>query len=208
LTAGVRFHASVAELRREALLDAAQRQIERAGWTSVTMAKIADEVGVSRQTVYNELGTKHGLAEALALRELARFMQVVRDRMAEHDELLDGIHAACLGVLELAERSLLVRTIAGSLPGEQDADFLQLLTTESGEIVAGASLAAKAAIVECYPPLPLTEQELDIAVDAIVRLILSAITRPAKPPHAVADDITWLVSLVLAGAAARTPTIG
>jgi AcrR family transcriptional regulator len=204
MTADVSFRASMAEMRREALLDAAQRQIEHAGWTSVTMAKIADQVGVSRQTVYNEFGTKHRLAEALALRELTRFMDVVRDRMAAHDELVDGIHAACLGVLELAEQSLLVRTIAGSLPGEQDTDFLQLLTTESGEIVAGASMAAKAAIIECYPPVPLSEPELDIAVDAIVRLVLSAITRPAKSARAVADDIAWLVSLVLDGAAART----
>lgn len=203
MTADVSFRASVAEMRRDALLDAAQRQIERAGWTSVTMAKIADEVGVSRQTVYNELGTKHRLAEALALRELTRFMQVVRDRLAAHDVVVEGIHAACLGVLELAEQSLLVRTIVGSLPGEQDTDFLQLLTTESGEIVAGASVATKQAIVEFYPPLPLSERELDIAVDAIVRLILSAITRPAKPAREVADDITWLVSLVLDGAAAR-----
>ena len=40
------------------------------GWASVTMGRLADAVGVSRQTVYNEIGTKPGLAEAMILREL------------------------------------------------------------------------------------------------------------------------------------------
>lgn len=203
MTADVSFRASVVEMRREALLNAAQRQIEQAGWTSVTMAKIADEVGVSRQTVYNEFGNKHGLAEVLAIRELTRFMDVVRERLASHDEIVPGIHAACLGVLELAESSLLVRTIIGSLPGEQDTDFLKLLTTESGEIVAAATMAVKQAVLELYPPLPFSEDELDIAVDAVVRLILSAITRPSKSPRQVADDITWIISIALDGARAR-----
>ena len=42
-------------------------------------------LGVSRQTVYNEFGTKHGLAQQLALRELQRFLDVVNERMAGAD---------------------------------------------------------------------------------------------------------------------------
>ncbi|MFI5427330.1 TetR/AcrR family transcriptional regulator [Aeromicrobium sp. UC242_57] len=50
------------------LLDAAHGIIESDGWNTVTMARIAEVAGVSRQTVYNEFGTKHGLAEQLAMR--------------------------------------------------------------------------------------------------------------------------------------------
>ena len=67
---------------RERLLDAAQSMIEDSGWSSVTMARIAERAGVSRQTVYNEFSNKHGLAEQLAMRELARFLAVVRERMS------------------------------------------------------------------------------------------------------------------------------
>jgi AcrR family transcriptional regulator len=185
---------------RGRLLDAAQQTIEATGWATVTMARIAETVGVSRQTVYNEFGTKHGLAEQLALRELDRFLGVVREQMAGQATIVDGIRAACEGVLEMGEQSLLVRTIVGSLPDEHDTDFLKILTTESGEIVEGAIVVVKQCVVDLYPPTPLTDAELEVAVEVVVRLVLSAITRPSKPPQQAAADIAWVVGLALKGA--------
>ena len=52
---------------RERVVDAAVRLTAQIGWSQVTMARLAEEVGVSRQTVYNEVGTKPGLAEAMRL---------------------------------------------------------------------------------------------------------------------------------------------
>ena len=46
---------------RDRLCDAAVGVITSEGWARVTMARLADEVGVSRQTVYNEIGTKADL---------------------------------------------------------------------------------------------------------------------------------------------------
>ena len=43
---------------RERLLEEAAELTRAGGWQSITMAKLADRVGVSRQTVYNEIGTK------------------------------------------------------------------------------------------------------------------------------------------------------
>ncbi|MEO6604933.1 MAG: TetR family transcriptional regulator [Aeromicrobium sp.] len=187
---------------RERLLDAAQDVIEKTGWSSVKMAGIADIAGVSRQTVYNEFGTKHGLAQQLVFRELDRFLAVVRDRMAVETDIVVGLASACEGVLLMGEQSLIVRTIVGTQPDEHDTDLLQLLTTESGEVIDSAVLVVKECIHEFYPPLPFTEAELDVALEVIVRLVLSAITRPAKPPHEAAADIAWIVALVLKGAAA------
>ena len=188
---------------RERLLDAAQDVIERSGWSSVTMAGVADIDGVSRQTVYNEFGTKHGLAQPLVLRELDRFLALVRDRMAEQPDVVSGIRSACEGVLVMGEHSLIVRTIVGAQPDEHDTDLLQLLTTESGEIIDSAVLVVMHCIVEFYPPLPFTDVELDVAIESVVRLVLSAITRPSKPPREAAADIAWIVDLVLKGATGR-----
>ena len=56
------------------------------------MARLADEVGVSRQTVYNEIGTKSDLAEAVVLRELDRFLAgVVRSFDENPDDLIQAI---------------------------------------------------------------------------------------------------------------------
>ena len=197
------FRAEVQGMLRERLLDAAYEMLETSGWASVTMAKLASAVGVSRQTVHTELGTRHKLAEALALRELSRFLELVRTRMADEPELVDGIRAACRGVLELGETSVLVRTVFGSITSENDADFLAILTTESGEIVESAVAVVTQSVREFYAPLPFTDDELDVAAEAIVRLVLSAITRPSKPPREAADDIAWVIELALAGAEAR-----
>ena len=193
------YRASVQVLMRERLLDAAQDIMERRGWSAVTMSGIASAVGVSRQTVHNELGTKHAVAEALTLRELGRFLDVVRDRMGAADDIVAAVRAACEGVLEMGESNILVRTIVGSMPRGTDTDFLQLLTTESGEIVEAASAVVKQSVLETFPDVPFTETELDVAVDAVVRLILSHLTRPSKPPVDAAADIALIFELALAG---------
>jgi AcrR family transcriptional regulator len=187
---------------RERLLDAAQTAIESAGWSSVTMSGVAVASGVSRQTVYNEFGTKHGLAEQLALRELERFLALVRARMEAERHLRDGIRSACEGVLLLGEQSVLVRTIAGSAAADRDHDFLMILTTESGEIVEAAVAVVERAVTELYPPTGLAPAQLTIVVESVVRLVLSALTRPSKPPAEAAADIGWLVGLMLDGASA------
>ncbi|MEW2069953.1 TetR/AcrR family transcriptional regulator [Streptomyces sp. NPDC007346] len=55
---------------REALLDAALRALADRPWRTVRMVDVAALAGVSRQTLYNEFGTKGGLAGAL-LRQAA-----------------------------------------------------------------------------------------------------------------------------------------
>ncbi|WP_344326935.1 TetR family transcriptional regulator [Aeromicrobium halocynthiae] len=184
---------------RDRLLDAAQHLVETDGWASITMARIARLAGVSRQTVHNELGTKHALAQDLALRELGRFLDLVRERVAAEPDLVAAVRSACEGVLQLGEQSVIVRTIVTSVPGEQDGDLLAILTTESGEIVEVASVVVKEALVENFSPLPFDDAELEVAVEVVVRLVLSFITRPSKPAAQAADDIAWILRLALAG---------
>ena len=190
---------SVVPSTRDRLLDAAQHLVETDGWASITMARIARLAGVSRQTVHNELGTKHALAQDLALRELGRFLDLVRRRVAAEPDLVAAVRSACQGVLELGEQSVIVRTIVTSVPGEQDGDLLAILTTESGEIVAVASVVVKEALIDNFSPLPFDDDELEVAVEVVVRLVLSCITRPSKPAAQAADDIAWILRLALAG---------
>lgn len=195
----VNYGGATVEPVRVRLLDAAHDLIESSGWSAVTMARVGEVAGVSRQTVYNEFGTKHGLAEQLALRELDRFLGVVRERMEARSTIVDSIRSACEGVLEVANHSVLVRTIVGAAPSDQDGDFLKIMTTESGEIVEAAVMVVQQSINELYPDTPLTADELAVAVELVVRLVLSAITRPSKPPAEAAADIAWIVDLALKG---------
>jgi len=189
----------------ERLLDAAKRLIEQSGWASVTMAKLAASVGVSRQTVHTELGTKHSLAESLVLRELAEFLAFVRERLGAEADLVEGVRSACQGILEQAETNLLLRTVLGSIRSETETDgeLLKLLTIESGMIVDAAVQVVRDSIEESYAELPFSDAELGMAVEAVVRLVLSHVVRPSKDPAEAANDIAHLVRLALAGAQAN-----
>ncbi|MBT2385208.1 TetR/AcrR family transcriptional regulator, partial [Streptomyces sp. ISL-11] len=59
---------------RELLLDAAFAALGARPWIGVRMVDVAAAAGVSRQTLYNEFGSKDGLARALVRREAESFL--------------------------------------------------------------------------------------------------------------------------------------
>ncbi|MFF0749886.1 TetR/AcrR family transcriptional regulator [Streptomyces sp. NPDC004267] len=67
---------------RDALLDAALTALAHDPWSGVRMVDVAKAARVSRQTLYNEFGSKEGLARALARREADAYLQGVRRMLA------------------------------------------------------------------------------------------------------------------------------
>ncbi|MDX3456650.1 TetR/AcrR family transcriptional regulator [Streptomyces sp. ME02-8801-2C] len=59
---------------RDSLLDAAYTALARRPWSAVRMVDVAATAGVSRQTLYNEFGSKEGLARALVRREADAYL--------------------------------------------------------------------------------------------------------------------------------------
>jgi AcrR family transcriptional regulator len=53
---------------RELALDAARDVVLDRGWAAVRMGAIAKEIGISRQTLHGEFGTKDDLGNALVMR--------------------------------------------------------------------------------------------------------------------------------------------
>jgi AcrR family transcriptional regulator len=190
------FRDSVRSLLRDRLLDAAASITAAEGWGTVTMAKLADEVGVSRQTVYNELGSKPRLAEALVMRELDRFLEIVRGRMAAETELVDALRSACEGALAAAAANPLLKAILESAH-TGGSDLLPLLTTQSQGLIEGARAVVLESLEEQGFETGLDGAELRTAVDAIIRLVLSHVMQPAKSPAEAASDIAWVASHVI-----------
>lgn len=62
---------------RESLLDAAFTALADRPWAVVRMVDVAVAAGVSRQTLYNEFGSKDGLARALVRREAEAYLSGV-----------------------------------------------------------------------------------------------------------------------------------
>jgi hypothetical protein len=74
--------------------------------------------------------------------------------------------------------------------------LLPLLTTHPD----GLMDAAKAVVSQCLEPysLSLSRPELDIAVDLIVRHVLSHVMQPSAAPAETADAVTWAAAKLLA----------
>lgn len=180
---------------RERLLRQAVDFTVTNGWSSLTMAKLADLVGVSRQTVYNELGNKPALAEAMVLRELADFLGGVERAFADHpDDLVEAIRAATEGALTRAANNPLLHAVLTSYQGAE-SDLLPLLTTHS-EALLGAAGEMIRAQVASYD-VPLTPARLESLVDLVVRLVLSHVMQPSASPAETADDIAWIAGRLL-----------
>ena len=165
------------------------------GWSAVTMTKLAGRAGVSRQTVYNEVGSKGELGEAMVLRELAGFLDVVEKAFAEHpDDIVAALREASYAVLVMAPDNALLQAIVSASHGG-DNDLLPLLTTRS-EALVGVTKDVLGRLMSAYP-VALSATELSAAGDMIVRVVLSHVMHPTTSPARAADDIAWLTARVL-----------
>jgi AcrR family transcriptional regulator len=167
------------------------------------MARLADRVGVSRQTVYNEVGSKPELAGAMVLDELTRFLAVVEGAFDAHpDDLLSALRTAVRGVLARAADSPLLRAVVASANGAPN-ELLPPLTTDAASLIDTATTVLVRRL-SAYP-LGLGTRELASAADVIVRTVLSHVMRPSgTTPTQVrrsADGVAWAAHRLLA-----TPT--
>ena len=195
MTSTARPHQAVAT--RDRILAAAVDLTSRVGWAKVTMARLAEEVGVSRQTVYNEIGTKNALAEAMVQRELEAFLSVVGTAFDEHPDDLEGaVVAASRGVLDRAQGNSLLPAVASATHGA-DTELLPLLTTHAGSLLAVAKMVVAERVSSYDVPLP--PRQLDAAIDMVVRVVLSHVMQPSGPPSQAAADIGFVATRVLRG---------
>lgn len=182
---------------RERIVTAAVAMTTDVGWARVTMGRLAESAGVSRQTVYNEIGTKDALAEAMILGELERFLTVVDGAFERHPgDISAAIEAAAYDVLVLAQDNALLKAVVSATHGA-DTELLPLLTTHAGTLLA----TAKAVIEERVQAfdLGLAPHRLAPAIDMVVRVVLSHIMQPSGSAEQTAADLAWMARQVLGG---------
>ena len=180
---------------RDSLLDALHDLLTERDWSAVRMSDVAAAATVSRQTVYNEVGTKPGLAEAMILHELDRFLGVVTAAFDAHPaDLVDAVRAASRAVLELAQDNKLLHAVVSATHGA-DTELLPLLTTHAESLLE----AAKVVVRDRLAPydVRLGPDQLDAGIDMIVRVVLSHVMQPSAAPARTADDIAWVAARVL-----------
>jgi AcrR family transcriptional regulator len=185
--------ASRSTVLRTAILSAARRLTVEEGWASITMARLADDVGVSRQTVYNETGSKPELAQALVLDELARFLGVVTAAFDAHPhDLLAAVNDAVHDVLALTDGNPLLRAVVAGTHGA-DTDLLPLLTTSSLPLLD----ASYAVVHERLAAYTDDDEALATTTDLLVRTTLSHTMQPSTTPEATARSLAAAVTRLL-----------
>lgn len=186
---------------RERLIQEAAELTRSGGWQSITMAKLADRVGVSRQTVYNEIGSKQQLGEAMIMYELEVFLQLVDEAFASNaEDLVAAIRAAATAVLRGALTNPLLRAVLSASHGAESA-LLPLLTTQSEPLIDAAGVLIRGHLANFE--VPFEGRRLDALVDMVIRLVLSHVTAPAGTPEQTGEDIAWIAQEVLAAARAN-----
>ena len=135
------YRGAVRQLLRDRLLDAGREELRGRAWAQVTMADIAAAAGVSRQTLYNEFGTRDEFGQALVIRESSRLLDAVEQTIAEHaDDPIAALTAALECFLTIATSDPFVRLLLGD---DGTGGLLPLVTTQSRPVLEWASRARR-----------------------------------------------------------------
>ncbi|EST32662.1 TetR/AcrR family transcriptional regulator [Streptomyces roseochromogenus] len=193
---------------RESLLDAAYTALARRPWSAVRMVDVAAAAGVSRQTLYNEFGSKDGLARALVRREADGYLAGVERALAGPGEPRERLTAVVEWTSSAARENALVRAMltgcwserlpapplaavpsASSVPAQRRADgplptprdFVRIVRDRAVTVLTGAT-AGSAGTAELTRPCEL-----------VVRLALSCVAAPPAADGGMAEMVRAVV---------------
>lgn len=177
------------QLLRETLFAAARDELQRRAWSEVTMADVAGAAGVSRQTLYNEFGTRDEFALALVIHEGERFMDGVDSAVREHfDDPRAAVTAAFETFLRTAGEDPLVRIV---ISDDGAGGMLPFVTTQGMPVVQWATARLTATIIEGWPQAP--PEKARLLAEALVRLAISHVTAPGEAPGVTAAATSELL---------------
>jgi len=171
--------------QRDAILDALRTELLARDWSEVTLSDVARTAGISRQTIYNEFGSRRGLAEGYALRMADRMVEHIDDAIGANRE---DLYAAFLtGFRIFFAESAADPLVISLLSGQAKPDLLQIITTHSGPIITRSAQRLAGALRRNWPDAGAADA--GVLARAIVRLALSYVSMPAEPGSAADHDI-------------------
>ncbi|WP_280260134.1 TetR family transcriptional regulator [Nocardia abscessus] len=171
------------------ILAAARTAIQRSGG-EFTMAEIARDLGVTRQTVYRYFANADALLAATALAEAGQFLDILAAHLGQIPDPADAVVEGIAYTLEC-------------LPGDR---YLSLLLTpaRSGTFSAGVTsdtaLAFGRSILERFAvdwdQAGIDSARLDELVEHMLRIVQSFVLDPGRPPRRGAELRAYLTTWV------------
>jgi AcrR family transcriptional regulator len=177
-------------LLRDSILDGMRELLLKRDWSSITLSDVASAAGISRQTIYNEFGSRQGLAQGYALRLADRLVDAVDD--AIHGNVGDIYAAFLQGFRAFFAESASDPLVISLLTGTTKPDLLQLITTDSAPIITRCSDRLTSSFIHSW--VRTSEEDAGVLARAIVRLAMSYVSMPPEADHDVARDLARLMS--------------
>jgi len=175
---------------RDSVLDAMREELLIKDWSAITLSDVARTAGISRQTIYNEFGSRQGLAQGYALRLADRLVGAIGDAITSN---VGDVYAAFLeGFRLFFAESAADPLVISLLSGVAKPDLLQMITTDSAPIITRASHRLTEAFVNSW--VGTSEEDAGVLARAIVRLAMSYVSMPPEADHDVAADLARLMT--------------
>jgi AcrR family transcriptional regulator len=174
-------------LLRDTVITAVDDLARTRGWAATTMSDVAAAAGVSRQTLYNEFGSRPALVEAYLAREIGELVAATAVAVrANADDAHTALREAFALFLKLASDEPVVQIIVSD---GTDGELMKLLTGV-GHSLAGAEIATL--ITEVWPQVTLDDATL--LAGSLVRLAISHSLLPSDPPAVVAEGVSRMLA--------------
>ena len=177
---------------RAALLTRAEAMAQSLPWHEVTMSKLAQSAGVSRQTVYNEFGNKQGLARAIALVVAQRLLVDFNEAAAAEHDLHGALAAGLVSAFEHADDTPLVHAV---LTGQSGNGLLTVVTTDASEILETAGGAITHMVLDRWPAHE--RASVEIVAELAIRLFVSHLLQPGPSRRVTAARIATIALAAL-----------
>lgn len=177
-------------LLRDSILDGMRELLLTRDWSAITLSDVAKAAGISRQTIYNEFGSRQGLAQAYAMRLADRLVDQIDD--AIEGNVGDVFAAFSHGFRDFFTESAADPLVISLLTGEAKPDLLQLITTDSGPIITHCSQRLTQTFIDSW--VKASDEDAGVLARAIVRLAMSYVSMPPEADHDVARDLARLMT--------------
>ncbi len=182
--------------RRERIFAALRELLIEHPWREVNLESVAKRAGYSRQTIYNDFGSRSGLAEAYTI-ALADVMcdLIVEVIAARRDDPQGALEEGLRIFLASVSDDPLIQRVQA---GEAHTDLLRLVTADSAGLLRHITGRIGDGIAATWPAL---DRDLVTGVArTVARLALSYVAMPPETDADLAGEIAALLGPAVSAA--------
>lgn len=185
---------TVEEITRNRVLDAGIRCLDRYGYKKTTISLIAEESGITRQTVYNYFRNKDELLSQAFLREGVRLGVATANYIERFDSVQDKFVGAFLFIYEhFPQNPILMRVLEPASDFYYTAGMSSFSFAEFGELV----------LADVFQQNDYLRANADSICELWIRSVLSFLTMPGQKTKTRAELETFVRMRLVPGIGLR-----